>query len=700
LVSAPSIQVSPIDSQDDAFITGIGLYFGDTPYIFLKEASQDIESGTRFRNVAIPQGEKINNATLWVRSVYDYPAAGNLVARIYGDNSDDSRAFNDSSSFTRTLTTSYVDWNTSEVNGNQWNNVTVTEIVQEIIDRVGWTSGNSLSLIIRSFSGTPRREFASVDGNPAYTAYIDINWGIPPPQDEVDDVQDGAPPPFNETDVYEWEYNETQRGIDVYIVYEWGDPIVTWIGYELPHTETYYQNITRGPGGETKIRDHDESVQDWSAPTILINWENWQVAVMDTGAGVGTTKILTSDDEFVSFTAHDINAEYGLAGDSRTGTIALDRLDNTTFHVVYNSPTLANPANQNIIYTNFTVNPLNGTVTFAPSYTNITDVAFDNIHPNIYCDLNGSIHVVYYGTQLGTVVNQAWYRKKAENGTWLSQVQVSDAQIAGEHHTRPDVVANEETGNALVVWEWDDTEVWWDIVFAENNTDGPDRVANTGNRPAMVNDRENSIAQLVWNTLVGPAGEVYYQYKPIDNSSAWSANLQVSGAITAIIPGLSINPNTRTLQAVWFTDANLITQGNFWTTGQAPNTASVTQTTNQDLYYNWLTEEFGRVLDDTHIFLVYPNGTLVFPTPLPDGVTPKEAIDELLGGALPDDPDTGKYTVLDKFRWKLLVLAVGMIMLLGSPIAGVAYGADTATWIKIMFIMFFGIGILWQIKYM
>ncbi len=115
-------------------------------------------------------------------------------------------------------------------------------------------------------------------------------------------------------------------------------------------------------------------------------------------------------------------------------------------------------------------------------------------------------------------------------------------------------------------------------------------------------------------------------------------------------------------------------------------------------------------IPDSVVFISYPNGTLVEDTPLTDETGEdldiedigdiENIIDEVLGGAQPEDPQEEEYPVIGKFQWKLLVLVVGMIMLLGSPIAGVYYGGDTVTWIKILFIMFFGIGILWQIKFM
>ena len=105
-------------------------------------------------------------------------------------------------------------------------------------------------------------------------------------------------------------------------------------------------------------------------------------------------------------------------------------------------------------------------------------------------------------------------------------------------------------------------------------------------------------------------------------------------------------------------------------------------------------------IPDTVIFISYPNGTLVDPDPLPPDADPEESIDELLGGAQPEDPETEAYGSIGKFRWKLLVMAVGFIMLLGSPIAGIHFGASPASWIKLLFVMCFGLAILSSLKFM
>jgi len=72
-------------------------------------------------------------------------------------------------------------WNISDVKGpDKWHNVTITPIIQEIVNQYGWESGNSLALIILSEKGNIRRQFTSADYmNPA-KLYITITPPTPP----------------------------------------------------------------------------------------------------------------------------------------------------------------------------------------------------------------------------------------------------------------------------------------------------------------------------------------------------------------------------------------------------------------------------------------------------------------------------------------------------------------------------------------
>ncbi len=694
IIDATFITIYPLDTEDDAFVTGIGLYFGDTPFLPLRDSANNIVIGTRFRNVAIPQGSKINNATLRVKSSYGYPSASGITVTITGDDADDSRSFNDSGSFSRTYTLAFVVWDISDVNGNTWAEVDVTEIIQEIIDRVGWSSGNSLSLVYFTDQGTPRREFASLDtGGGGYKARIDVFYGVEPPEEEVEEISDEADTPFNETEIYVWEYVETYRGIDIYNVTQYGDPEFQCYGLDTAFNSWYF-NVTKGPGSEIEWDTGAFSTSQSGALDPILGLDPWTLIFADKG----TAQVYVSNDEFVSSVGTDPNDQYNLnPWSGNIGSMAIDP-DGETIHLVWGSPTPAFPGNYNIIYTNFTLNRDNGAITWAPSYTNVSAVAWTQKEPVIYVQPNGTLHVIWEGEQ-GTATSQIWYRRRAANGTWFDQVRISDSDVGGNPHSGADVLANDETGDALIVWTYDAASVYWEMVFPNNTVSPADRTVSSGLNPSMVNDRENNIANIVYQTTGGNP-IIRFRNMTIANGSSWSASINLSPAGEKhLYPDIGMNPTNRSISVVWYNDWNLWVAANWWNAGQTP-VAKKTKVTNERLQWNYIEEVTDAVILDTFIFLVYPNGTLVDTGPLDEGEDPEDTIDDLLGGAQPEDPQEEEYKVIGKFQWKLLVLAVGLIMLLGSPIAGVYYGGDTATWIRILFIMFFGIGILWQIKSM
>ncbi|MCK4824262.1 hypothetical protein KA005_51395, partial [bacterium] len=202
----------PQDTTDDAFMTAIGAYFGTTGNLPLRSETTDILSGLRFQNLNIDQDDKINNATLFVRTLWTFDP-GIASVTIYGIDENNAYPFNSSGDFTRSYTTNYVNWNITGVNGNAWHNVSVTGIVQEIISRYGWRSGNSLALLILCPEGEVRREFAAIDQNIAYRPRLDITYDVAPPNPGSE-----ADPPYNDTDQWVWELNETYRGHDIWIV--------------------------------------------------------------------------------------------------------------------------------------------------------------------------------------------------------------------------------------------------------------------------------------------------------------------------------------------------------------------------------------------------------------------------------------------------------------------------------------------------
>jgi len=111
--------------------------------------------GMRFRSVDIPQGATINSAYIQFETDETDSGATNLV--VYGVDEDSPNQFanNDDNISDRTKTTASVSWSPSA-----WNNVNglhqtsdIKSIIQEIINRSGWSANNNLVIIVEPGSG-------------------------------------------------------------------------------------------------------------------------------------------------------------------------------------------------------------------------------------------------------------------------------------------------------------------------------------------------------------------------------------------------------------------------------------------------------------------------------------------------------------------------------------------------------------------
>lgn len=153
-------------------------------------------AGVRFTNVTIPKNATIDSATLNVyvsSSSVDEP---NLY--IYGQAVDNAGEFlnatNDISS--RTKTTAKTTWYVASPGTGTGSKTSpdITAVIQEIVNRAGWASGNALVLIFVDISGSNFR-FRSWDTDTATAAELTVNYtvsggGGDPPPDPVPDSGD------------------------------------------------------------------------------------------------------------------------------------------------------------------------------------------------------------------------------------------------------------------------------------------------------------------------------------------------------------------------------------------------------------------------------------------------------------------------------------------------------------------------------
>lgn len=101
----------------------------------------------RFQNVTIPAGAIIVSATISVNVVSDV-SDKDFHSKIIGNDVDDAVAPTSAAQYTAlALTDAYVEWNLTAWTAGFMASPDIKTIIQEIIDRPGWASGNDLQIL-------------------------------------------------------------------------------------------------------------------------------------------------------------------------------------------------------------------------------------------------------------------------------------------------------------------------------------------------------------------------------------------------------------------------------------------------------------------------------------------------------------------------------------------------------------------------
>ncbi len=693
-------------TSDDGFVTETGTLF-DTALATILDPNQDIRAFVVFRGIKINRWERLQNATLILSSAgtleFDTSSVTvNGIRRVAQYLPID--AFDVFSvSLTGTSTTA----DTSFFYGSAKLEIDVTSILRELMMDVSWTgdgldgtgSGEKVGFLILGAEGHATRYFYDKFVGNGLEAKIVIYWGVPPtpPPETEEPIPEG----FNDTSVYTWtledstvpfeedgDYNET---IDIWRVDAFGPPEFQYLFLDTVDNP-YYHNSTRGVDGAIQIDENWNHPTEGGATSPILRMGKWTLILGDPSA----VQIFVSDDEFNTNTSYTPNLEYTALDSfgSDIGSIAVDRQTENLVHLVYTSVTPAELGVYNIIYTNFTIDMTTGIITFAPTFTNITQWSETQNDPVIHVQENGTLHVVWFGVK-GTNTDQIWYRRRHTNGTWLEVVRVSETDVVFNPNKYPDVIANKESGVALVVWDYDLTNVLWDVVYP-NNTDDVDRTASSGRFPSMVMDRQNNEALMVWSSGGGGGATIYFQDKTITNSTAWSGNVQVSpGAEKHFAPDIGIETDNGTIQVIWYNDWNLWVAGNYWTIGSTP-TPGKTKISNVQGRRNYIEEEFIRTILNTTYFVVWGNGTIIS-GPL-DSLDEVDNFLEEFFGVDPLDPNPStqgwpQTGVLTRFRVRFYFLFIGFIMIFGPLISFSLHRPSGYVFTIGLFIMLIGFAI-------
>ena len=139
--------------------------------------------GLRFRDVDLPQGSTILGARIQFTSDAISSTPTSLI--LEGEASDHAPAFvrADGNLTARPRTSQAVGWNppawtSTGASGPDQLTPELTTIVQEIVDRPGWSAGNAIAFVI---SGSGHRAAESYNAAPSRAALLELEYAPPTP---------------------------------------------------------------------------------------------------------------------------------------------------------------------------------------------------------------------------------------------------------------------------------------------------------------------------------------------------------------------------------------------------------------------------------------------------------------------------------------------------------------------------------------
>jgi len=177
-------QVAQDNDDAEERVSNGNMSLGSSDLELISDGGTNQLVGIRFLNINIPQGTTILSAS--IQFTTDQTDTGSTSVTIRGEDIDNANVFSgsDYNISNRTLTSASVAWN----NIPAWNTVgqsgadqqtpDITTIVQEIVNRGGWSSGNALAFV---FSGSGERTAEAYDGSASEAPVLTIVADFTPP---------------------------------------------------------------------------------------------------------------------------------------------------------------------------------------------------------------------------------------------------------------------------------------------------------------------------------------------------------------------------------------------------------------------------------------------------------------------------------------------------------------------------------------
>ena len=148
----------------------------DRAYVYTNYLdASSLYSGYRFTGIDIPQGSIISSAYLFL---YGYQTEQlDIDCVLYGEDTDDSTVLEGGTLLDdRDITDASVSWSTPNLELYFVSSPDIKTVIQEIISRVGWESGNSLSIITNDIQSSVSSSSVDYAGEPTKAAKLEVTW--------------------------------------------------------------------------------------------------------------------------------------------------------------------------------------------------------------------------------------------------------------------------------------------------------------------------------------------------------------------------------------------------------------------------------------------------------------------------------------------------------------------------------------------
>lgn len=147
----------------------------------IKSGSQNQTVGIRFQNVIVPQGATITSANLEFEVDSTNSTSTSLTIKAQADDNPSTFTSTDRDITNRSTTTASTTWSNVPNNGVNQKLVSpdLRTVVQEVVNRAGWASGNAMAFII---TGSGTKNVESFDSEPGAAPILRITYSSTTPE--------------------------------------------------------------------------------------------------------------------------------------------------------------------------------------------------------------------------------------------------------------------------------------------------------------------------------------------------------------------------------------------------------------------------------------------------------------------------------------------------------------------------------------